>query len=411
MLPPSASLRSVRHRHGPARLALGALAFGLVLSFGCSDDANDDGGAGRGGSGPKAGSGGVSNSSGAGGLARGGASGGGGLTSSGGTGTGGAGGTAGRANAGASGLMNTGGTAGGSSAGSGGAGNGGAAGGGAGSGGASNGGGGMGGAISNGGGGAAGQSSGGAAGSGGGMTKSAGCDQMRTLQDGSRMVQSGGMQRTYVLRVPSDYDNTRPYRLMLGFHGANGRGADVAPSYFGLWDLADGSTIFAAPDAVSGLWNASRDTTLVTDLVKQLTDDLCIDTSRIGIEGFSQGGAMVWTLACALPGTFNVAVVHSGGGLPMPQSCEPIPFFSALGTDGSGQDMSSDYFAMTNGCTVESLPLAPTGGHACTNYEDCNPGFPTRWCDYDAGHTPAPTDAGENQSWVPQEVWSFVSQF
>jgi hypothetical protein len=149
---------------------------------------------------------------------------------------------------------------------------------------------------------------------------------------------------------------------------------------------------------------------MVTDLLTQLKNDLCIDTSRIGIVGFSQGGAMVWTLACALPGTFYVAVVHSGGGLPMPSTCEPIPFFSALGNDGSGQDMSSDFFAMTNGCTVESLPLPPAGGHICTNYEDCSPGYPTRWCDYDGSHTPAHVDSGQNQSWVPQEVWDLVEQ-
>jgi poly(3-hydroxybutyrate) depolymerase len=253
--------------------------------------------------------------------------------------------------------------------------------------------------------------SGGAAGSSGGAMKSDGCGQQRTLQDGNRSVQSGGEQRTYVLRVPTDYDDTRPYRLMLGFHGANGRGADVAPSYFGLWSLSEGSTIFVAPDGVSGLWRAGPDTTMVTDLLQQLKDDLCIDTSQIGIEGFSQGGAMVWTLACAMPGIFRYAIVHSGGGLAMPRTCEPIPFFSALGDDGSGQDMSSDFFAMTNGCTVENLPLAPAGGHACTNYEGCNAGFPTRWCDYDGGHTAAHTDSGQGTSWVPQEVWNFIEQF
>jgi hypothetical protein len=66
---------------------------------------------------------------------------------------------------------------------------------------------------------------------------------------------------------------------------------------------------------------------------------------------------------------------------------------------------------MVNGCTVESLPTAPTGGHACTDYEGCSAGSPTRWCDYDAGHTPAPRDSGENESWVPEEVWNFVEQF
>jgi poly(3-hydroxybutyrate) depolymerase len=254
-----------------------------------------------------------------------------------------------------------------------------------------------------------------AAGGGGGGAasgmKSQGCGHMRTLQDGSHMVQSGGTQRSYVLRVPPDYDSSRPYRLMLGFHGAGGKGSDIAPSYFGLWELAQGSTIFAAPDAVGGLWKADTDTAMVSDLLTQLKGDLCIDTSRIELEGFSQGGAMVWTLACALPGTFRLAVVHSGGGLAMPKTCQPIPFLSSLGHDGSGQGMSSDFFAMTNGCMVESLPLAPTGGHACTDYKGCTPAHPTRFCAYDGGHTPAPTDSGQNKSWMPQEVWSFVKQY
>jgi hypothetical protein len=409
---PSSSHHSI-HTRGPLRAVLGVLGLGLGMSFGCSTESPDGGGAAaRGGSGASpAGSGGVANSSGSGGVAGSAAKGGsGGVTSNGGTGAtsgrGGDGGGSGVANGGTGngGSSGTAGAAGANAGGSGMAGTGGGAGNGAGNGGAGSGGAGAGGSS-----GASGSAGSGGAAGGGGVTKSAGCDQERTLQDGNRMVQSGGAQRTYVLRVPADYDNTRPYRLMLGFHGATGRGADVAPSYFGLWELSEGSTIFAAPDAVGGIWNATTDKTMVTDLLKQLTDDLCIDTSRIGIEGFSQGGAMVWTLACALPGTFNVAVVHSGGGLPMPQTCEPIPFFSALGTDGSGQEMSSDFFAMTNGCMVESLPLAPTGGHACTNYEGCS--APTRWCDYDAGHTPAPTDAGENESWVPEEVWNFVEQF
>lgn len=225
------------------------------------------------------------------------------------------------------------------------------------------------------------------------------------------MVQSGGAQRTYTLRAPTGYDNNHPYRLILGFHGAGGKSSDIAPSFFGLWELSEGSTIFAAPDAVGGIWKADTDTAMVSDLLKQLEDELCIDTSRIELEGFSQGGAMTWTLACALPGTFRLAVVHSGGGLAMPKTCQPIPFFSTLGTDGSGQDMSSDFFAMTNGCTVEALPIAPKGGHACTDYKGCSANHPTRWCDYDAGHTPAPTDSGQNKSWVPQEVWTFVKQF
>ncbi len=250
---------------------------------------------------------------------------------------------------------------------------------------------------------------GGAATGGAANMPSTGCNKPRTLQDGERTLQSGGAERKYVLRVPADYDSARPYRLMLGFHGAGGKGSDV--KQFGLWDLAAGSTIFAAPSATGGIWNATTDTAMVSDLLKELEGQLCIDLSRVELEGFSQGGAMVWTLACALPDTFRLAIVHSGGGLPMPKTCKPIPFLSALGNDGSGQGMSSDFFAMTNGCTVKTMPLPPAGGHVCTDYEGCDTGYPTRWCDYDGGHDAAPSDKGASKSWVPEEVWKFVAKF
>jgi hypothetical protein len=356
---------------------LGATALGLALGFGCSSPAgplaDEDG---SGGSSPGGGLAGSTatpaGSSGAGGAASGGAGQGGGITA--------------------------GGASGGGAASSGGAG--------AGTGGSS-----------------AGQGGSGGAGGGTADVKSKGCGQMRTLKDGKNMLTTNGMQRTYALRVPANYDNTHPYRLILGFHGATSSSESVelsnAPdqSYFGLLKLSEGSTIFAAPDASTPdrIWKPDRDgvndVKMVEDLLTQLKNDLCIDTSRIVAEGFSHGGAMTWTLACALPGTFQAAVVHSGGGLPIPKTCQPIPFISALGNDGSGQDMSSDFFAMTNGCTVESLPLPPKGGHVCTDYKGCSAGHPTRYCDYDGPHTPSHIDPGQSQSWVPQEVWKFLTQF
>ncbi|WP_437746731.1 hypothetical protein WMF39_18000 [Sorangium sp. So ce1504] len=260
----------------------------------------------------------------------------------------------------------------------------------------------------------AGEAGGGGGGGGGDAVKSAGCGKMRTLQNGAGTVQSGGKSRKYTLHVPDDYDNGHPYRLILSFHGATGNSGQVAPSYFGLWSLSEGSTIFIAPDAVGGFWSADDDVTFVDDILEQVTGDLCIDTSRIELEGFSQGGAMAWTLACARPDVYRAAVVHSGGGLPRPASCQPVAFMSSLGqqeSGGAGQTSNSDFFAKQNGCMVEALAKAPRGGHACSDYKGCSAGHPTRWCDYDGGHTPSPNDGGQQMSWMPQEVWTFLSQF
>ena len=71
--------------------------------------------------------------------------------------------------------------------------------------------------------------------------------------------------------------------------------------------------------------------------------DLCIDTSRIELEGFSQGGAAkVAVLACGRPGVFRAAVGHSRGGLPAPTTCQPIPYLGSLGLhDVSGNSQAT----------------------------------------------------------------------
>ncbi len=61
----------------------------------------------------------------------------------------------------------------------------------------------------------------------------------------------------------------------------------------------------------------------------------------------------------------------------MPPSCEPIPYFGALGLSDimpKSQETQTDPFAAWNGCTVESLPTAPAGGHVCTDYDCCPAG-------------------------------------
>lgn len=256
---------------------------------------------------------------------------------------------------------------------------------------------------------------GGAGGTGGAAdaAPSAGCHKTPALKNnGYNALTSGGKSRQYYLRWPPSYDNTHPYRLILDLHGATGKGTDLAPGFLGIYDLSKGSTIFIAPDASGGLWSAATDTTFVDDILKAVEADLCIDTTRVELEGFSQGAAMAWTLACSRPQVFRAVVGHSGGGVANPTTCQPIPYLGSLGlSEGNGQNTQTDQFAKWNACTIDKLPTAPTGGHVCTDYKGCPAAYPVRWCSYDGGHTPSPNDAGKNASWMPSEVWPFLSQF
>jgi poly(3-hydroxybutyrate) depolymerase len=273
------------------------------------------------------------------------------------------------------------------------------------------------------GGGSGGGSSGGGGGKvdgGAGMAvSSAGCGKTPMLKNSpssanQNTLMVSGTSRQFLVRWPSNYDNKHPYRLILDFHGAGGKDTDIGPSYFGLFDLSNNTTIFVAPSANGGIWDATTDSSFVDQILSVVEADLCIDTSRVELEGFSQGGAMVAVLACGKPGVFRAAVGHSRGGLTAPSSCEPIPYLGSLGlhdVSGNSQATQTDAFAKWDGCGIDMLPTAPTGGHLCTPYKGCPADKPVIWCSFDGPHTPSPTDSGKTMSWMPAEVWPFLSQF
>ena len=253
------------------------------------------------------------------------------------------------------------------------------------------------------------------------VTPSTGCGRTPALKNSPTSTANqntltiSGTSRQFLIRWPSNYDNSHPYRLILDFHGAGGKDTDLAPTYFGLFNLSNNSTIFVAPSAANGgIWDATADTAFVDEILKTVEGDLCIDTSRVELEGFSQGGAMVAVLACGRPGVFRAAVGHSRGGLTAPGMCEPIPYLGSLGLgdiSGNSQATQTDAFGKWDGCTIKTLPTAPTGGHICTAYSGCMAADPVTWCSFDGPHTASPTDSGQSTSWMPTEVWPFLSQF
>jgi poly(3-hydroxybutyrate) depolymerase len=348
-------------------------------------------------------------------AATGGAVGTGGVSAGGKAGTGGQPATGGTsATGGAAGMPATGG-AGGTAAGAGGKGTGGAGGASA----------GAGGSV----GGASGGAGGGAAG-GPGEAKSAGCGKARTLMDGRKTISSGGQNREYILRVPQNYDNNKPYRLIIAYHWLNGNANQVANGgmggstekpYYGLWDLAENSTIFVAPEGLNAGWENTngRDLTLTDAILAQVQGDLCIDNTRIFATGFSYGAGMSYAVACARANVFRGVALYAGAQL---SGCmggtSPVAYFHAHGSTDNvlriaqGRQLR-DRFVMNNGCTNQS-PMEPgdnSGRHICTSYEGCSAGYPVRWCAHGGGHNPTEKDSGQNESWVPGEAWNFIKQF
>ncbi|MFG1660036.1 cellulose binding domain-containing protein [Micromonospora chersina] len=262
----------------------------------------------------------------------------------------------------------------------------------------------------------------------------AGCGRAPTLSSGTHSIQSSGRTRTYILRVPDNYDGNRPYRVVFGFHWLNGTATDVATgqtvqrdvwSYYGLQRLANESTIFVAPQGLNNGWanTNGEDLTFVDDMVRQLDAGLCVDTTQRFAVGFSYGGAMSYAIACARPTVFRAVAVQSGGQL---SGCsggsQPVAYLGVHGIRDSVLNIAGgrtlrDRFVRNNGCATQN-PAEPAQGsltHRVTTYSGCSAGHPVVWAAFDEGHIAAPQDGATGDSgyrtWVPGVVWSFFTQF
>ena len=254
-------------------------------------------------------------------------------------------------------------------------------------------------------------------------------------------IMAAGMQRRYILRVPDNYDNTKPYKLIIAWHQLDGNDVQMyANDYYHLLPLSGGNAIFAAPngqkngspctttgngDGGCGWPNpGGSDVALGDAVVEELKQNFCIDTNRIFATGWSYGGSMSYKHACerALGGTkdgvegyIRGIAVYSGAQLS--GQCTPSTPVAYYGSHGT-QDNVLQYnggvglaqnFANANGCNW-STPQQAGGNHVCTDIMGCMDDYPVKFCSFNGGHTPDPSDGGGG-SWQYQLVWDFFDQF
>lgn len=269
---------------------------------------------------------------------------------------------------------------------------------------------------------------------------SAGCGKAPTLASGSRTIQSGSQNRSYMIRIPANYDRNHPYPVVFAFHWNGGSMNDVDGggtsgytwSYYGLREKADNSTnakmIFIAPQGIGNGWanSGGQDLALVDELLKLAKGDLCVDTTRVFSMGFSYGGGMTYAIACSRAKSFRAAAVYAGAQLSgCTDGTQPIAYIGFHGlrdqtTRIDGGRTLRDRFVRNNSCPAQTVPepAANSLQHVCTSYTGCHSAYPVRWCAFDgAGHSPAPVDGstsdsgGGDRTWTKAEAWSFFTQF
>jgi len=159
-----------------------------------------------------------------------------------------------------------------------------------------------------------------------------------------------GMERSYTVYVPQNYDEAVASPLVIVLHGSGGNGATsmvttefaslsetngtilVYPNGYNLhWDFLDKNEY--APDA-----DVADDVLFINTLIDELASNYNIDRSRIYVTGISSGGYMALRLMCELP-IAGVAIISATATPELANHClsleKPIDTLIILGTEDS----------------------------------------------------------------------------
>lgn len=168
-------------------------------------------------------------------------------------------------------------------------------------------------------------------------------DALRTLQVGKRIG-------TYLVHVPTSYDGSKPYPVVLALHGG-GSNAEQMVRFCGLNEKAEQASFLAVYPNGSGwlptmlTWNGGNccgfamqhrvdDVTFVRAVLEDLEHVANVDRQRIYATGMSNGAIMAYRLASEL--SDRIAAIAPVAGPMGTETCapkRPVPVLHFHGTN------------------------------------------------------------------------------
>lgn len=290
-----------------------------------------------------------------------------------------------------------------------------------------------------------------------GCGKNSSLNSIGTVENGKKFqINVGGKNRQFFITTPSNYDNTKPHKLLIANHCMGSKAEDFVhhtpdydhpTPYYGQQKLdTEGNYIFVAPQGNdNGTWNGKEDHQFVDEMITTMFDNYCIDTTRVFATGFSFGAMFTNSLAQDMQERLRAVAVYAtadyniwlpGSGTGRYDAKDlPIAWMavhgqndgmcnydraknSALprilkrngkaGADGKFTDASAEKPKENSGNT----------GHTCYDFTTVDPRFPVKFCSWPGGHQWTAHDngsmnvgAGWQETWVPEEVHKFFEQF
>ena len=130
-------------------------------------------------------------------------------------------------------------------------------------------------------------------------------------------IQFQGNQRELSFHVPSSYDSTKDYRLIVGLHGLGDNSKNFRNYLINNknWHQHFSNTIIACPDGGddrnSDFYTPDGDQQVIQRTIDYAANNYSIDTSRIILEGFSLGGMSALNYGLNHPDQFKGLLLNT----------------------------------------------------------------------------------------------------
>lgn len=212
---------------------------------------------------------------------------------------------------------------------------------------------------------------------------------------------------TYHAIAPPGWNGTDRLRLLLFLHGFRGTGTETIRDARITGPAGRLGFLVIGPDGLEGSWghvgSAHRvrdDVAFLRAVVADAERRWPIDRGAVIAAGFSQGGSMVWDLACYAAPDFTAFLPFSGGfWMPMPDRCASGPVFlrhthgtedrvvpmqgrSFLGGKYRQGDIIAGFVRWrdADGCNLRPDMTADEGDLSCESWTRCASGRRLQLC-------------------------------
>lgn len=234
----------------------------------------------------------------------------------------------------------------------------------------------------------------------------------------------------YYVETPAGWNGSAPLPVIVWFHGYQGSGSGAINNRGLVEAWTDAGYLFVAADGRNNTWShqgspsqVRNDTAYVQAVIDDVQDRFPVDPQRVVAAGFSQGGSMVWSVACFIGAPFSHYTPISGAFWdPLPESCEagPITMRHTHGMSDTVVPMAGRRIGNswrqgdvpiglgilrdTNDCQVEPDSMGMTVGDAtCSVWSSCGDGA-LQLCLHDGGHGVPRGWSASTQAWIEDMV-------